>query len=140
MVAVITDQDKQVLLRELARGDVGAEFVCSSASMEPTIAVGESVRVREVLPAELAVGDVVVFNASAGFVLHRVVFIAPGRRWFLHLGDAAVEESPRRAMMSSLMGRVNALPRKRPGPWVYRNVARAWLRSRLQKSRRYFYW
>jgi len=137
---VIAGQDKNDLLRELAATTVGAKFVCSSSSMQPTIAVGQSVLVHRVSPRDLRVGDVVVFEAAEVFILHRVVLISPSRRWFFHIGDAASREAPRRAMMASIVGRVRAIPRNRPSLPMYGKIARGVVRGATRKCRRYFYW
>jgi len=137
---VLADLDRKGLLRELAGTTSGAEFVCGSSSMEPTITFGQKVVVRAISPGELRVGDVVVFEGAADFILHRVILISPKRIWFLHHGDAPSRLGPRRALTSSLLGKVFSEPRTRPAPKLYWQAAQSLLRAALDKRRRYFYW
>ncbi len=107
------------MLRELAQTSAGAVFTCDSGSMEPTILVGQSVRVRAMPEHALRVGDVVVYEGADGiYMMHRIALIAPSRVWFLHIGDAPTKEGPRRALMSSVVGRVDR-QRRRPPLRVY---------------------
>jgi signal peptidase I len=110
------------MLRELAATPQGAEFTCNSGSMEPTIQVGEKVRVHAVPLAKIGVGDVVVYEGKDGiYMLHRIVLISPRRSWFLHIGDAPTLAGPRRARMSAIVGRTNH-PRIR---WTARQYLKA---------------
>ena len=104
--------------------------------MEPTIAVGEQVQVVALRHADLRVGDVVVFESSDGFILHRIVFLYRRGGWMLHEGDAYSAHGPRRAMLDTVIGRVPALPRKLPRP---RTIALA-LRNWAVGMRRRFPW
>ena len=125
---------KALLLKELAKTPAGARFRCGSASMEPTIAVGEQVRVVATQPADLRVGDVVVFESADGFILHRIVLLYRRGGWMLHEGDAASAHGPRRAMLESVIGRVPSLPRKMPRPRSIALALRNWaagMRRRL---------
>ena len=73
---MIPDPERSALLQELARSPAGALITCSSGSMEPTIAVGQSVRVRAIPSQELRVGDVVVYQGKEGaYIMHRIVLI-----------------------------------------------------------------
>ena len=118
-------------MRELAGSPAVALITCSSGSMEPTIAVGQSVRVRAIPSQELRVGDVVVYEGNEGaYIMHRIVLIAPSRKWFLHIGDAPTGAGPRRALMASILGRVDR-QRRRPPARVYLQAARTLLRRYL---------
>tara|TARA_R110002073_G_scaffold74100_2_gene181032 strand:- start:20464 stop:20766 length:303 start_codon:yes stop_codon:yes gene_type:complete len=99
--------------------------------MEPTIAVGQTVRVRAMPSSQLRVGDVVVYEGKDGvYIMHRIVVISPARIWFLHIGDAPTKAGPRRALMSSIVGRVDR-QRRRPPVRVYLQAARTFVRSYL---------
>ncbi len=107
------------MLRELAASDAGVQITCASASMEPTILVGQKVRVRRVTASLLRIGDVVVYEGNQGiYMMHRIVLISPDRAWFLHIGDAPTKAGPRRARMSAIIGRVDR-QRRRPPLRVY---------------------
>lgn len=77
------------LLRELVARDHGAWITCGGASMRPTIAPGD--RLRVVACERARVGDVVLFEAGADVVAHRVLarVPAPGAAWIVHGGDAS---------------------------------------------------
>ena len=102
---VIPEKQRKAMLRELAKTTSGAEFTCNSGSMTPTIVVGEKVRIKAVAIAALQVGDVVVYEGRDGYMLHRIVWISPRRRWFLHIGDAEPWGGPRRGLTSAIVGR-----------------------------------
>ena len=129
---MIQEAQRIAILRDLAATGSGAAFTCNSGSMEPTIRVGEQVRVRAVPEAAIRVGDVVVYRGARDFMLHRIVLIAPSRTWFLHIGDAPSTRAPGRAAMASIIGVVD-LPRKLPPARVYARAARHALRA-------YLYW
>lgn len=99
--------------------------------MEPTIRVGQSVRVRHVACALLRVGDVVVYEGKAGiYMMHRIALISLDRTWFLHIGDAPSPAGPRRALMKSVVGRVDR-QRRLPPLRVYAQLARTLVRRYL---------
>ncbi len=120
---VISEEERKKLVRELAATSAGALVVCSSASMHPTITVGQGVRVRAMSAANLRVGDVVVFEGKGIYMMHRVVLFSPDRSWFLHIGDAPTKDGPRRALTSAIVGRADR-QRRRPSPWVYAQAVR----------------
>ena len=124
---VIPEQERRKLVRELAATSAGALVVCSSASMNPTIVVGQSVRVRAMPAANLRVGDVVVFEGKGIYMMHRVVLFSLDRSWFLHIGDAPTKDGPRRALTSAIVGRADR-QRRWPSPWVYAQALRKLLR------------
>lgn len=137
LVQVIPEKQRKALLRELAATTEGAEFTCNSGSMEPTIAVGEKVRVHAVPASELRVGDVVVYEGADGiYMLHRIVLISPRRSWFLHIGDSLSGSGPRRAMVCSIVGRTKHR-RRRPKYRLYVLALRDFFES---GTPRYFYW
>lgn len=116
------------LLRELAATPGGAWVTCAGRSMEPTLRLGQQVRVRAGRRAR--VGEVVLFETAdrQSYVLHRLVWRAPGVPWFLHLGDAGSPIGPRFARVERIVG-VAELPRRRPGPRTVAAVARALARG-----------
>lgn len=115
---VIPEKQRKAMLRELAKTTSGAEFTCDSGSMAPTIRVGESVRVHALPIRDLRVGDVVVYEGAQDiYMLHRIVWISPRRRWFLHVGDASVRSGARKALTSAIVGRTEH-PRRRPSKRV----------------------
>jgi signal peptidase I len=133
---VIPEKQRKALLRELAETSAGAEFTCNSASMEPTIMVGEKVRVHAVPTSALRVGDVVVYEGDGIYMLHRIVLISPLRNWFLHIGDAPTMVGPRRARMSAIVGRTNH-PWRMPKARLYILALKYLVDS---QTPRYFYW
>lgn len=131
---MIPGNERSALLRELAQSSAGVLITCNSGSMEPTIRVGQSVRVRAIPGPVLRAGDVVVYEGKDGvYMMHRIVLISPGRAWFLHIGDAPTRSGPRRALMSSIIGRVDR-QRRRPPPRVYLQAARDVLRRYLVRD------
>ncbi|MCP4449596.1 MAG: hypothetical protein GY811_30330 [Myxococcales bacterium] len=128
---VIPGDERGAMLRELAETRAGAVFICNSGSMEPTVAVGQAVRVRAMPEHALRVGDVVVYEGADGiYMLHRIVLISPDRTWFLHIGDAPTRQGPRRALVSAIVGRVDR-QRRRPPLRVYAQALRSLLRRYL---------
>ena len=97
--------------------------------------VGHKVRVRAIPGHELRVGDVVVYEGvGETYIMHRIVLISPSRTWFLHIGDAPTKAGPRRALMSSIIGRVDR-QRRRPPLRAYLQAARVVLRHiRVRRS------
>jgi signal peptidase len=68
-----------------------------SGSMEPALRVGGIILCKEVPVSEVAVGDVIGFNAPGGIkVTHRVIDIIDedGKRWFQTKGDANEDPDP----------------------------------------------
>jgi len=124
---MLPPDERQGVMRELAHTSAGAVFTCASLSMVPTIALGEKVVVHAVPLKDLRVGDVVVHERNREeYIVHRIALISPGRRWFLHVGDAANAAAPCRAPCSAIVGRVNR-QRRYPSPLVYLK----WARSKL---------
>lgn len=122
------------LLRELAATPAGAWITCAGRSMEPTLRLGQQVRVRV---GRARIGDVVLFETAdrTTYVLHRLVWRAPGVPWFLHLGDAGSPLGPRFARVERIVG-VAELPRRLPGPRTAAAVARALVRGAVRLARR----
>jgi hypothetical protein len=81
-----------------------------TGSMAPLLPVGAEIEVRGVAdPAELAVGDVVVFRRGDQLVAHRLLMVwglGPGR-WFLERGDGV--SGPGRVRARDVLGRVVAV-------------------------------
>lgn len=92
------------LLRELAALPGGTWVTCAGRSMEPTIRLGDRVRIEAC--GRVQSGDVALFAAQrGGYVLHRVVLAVPGTGWFVHVGDAGSGDGPGLAHVSQLVGR-----------------------------------
>lgn len=102
------------LLRDLVAAG-GTWITCAGRSMEPTIRLGERVRI-EPCP-RVRTGEVVLFEGARGLVLHRVVLTLPGMPWFLHIGDAGSGDGPGLAHAARIVGRAR-LPRRLPSPAV----------------------
>jgi hypothetical protein len=99
------------LVRDLASTPGGAWVTCAGRSMEPTLKLGDRLRIEAC--DRIRGGDVVLFEASRAYVLHRVVLCLPGTAWFVHIGDAGSGEGPGLAHGSRVVGRA-FLPRRRP--------------------------
>lgn len=123
------------LVRDLARTPGGAWVTCAGRSMEPTIRLGD--RVRIIACDRVRSGDVVLFEGGRGHVLHRVVLCVPGTPWFVHIGDAGSGDGPGLARRSQVVGRA-LVPRQRPPLPVWgaaiRRLGRA-ARRRLVQAR-----
>jgi hypothetical protein len=103
--------------------------------MEPTVRVGERVRIRAVPRSQLRVGDVVLFEGGHDdYILHRIVLLSPRRRWFLHTGDAPTPAGPRRALCSRIVGRAE-LPRRPIPPQRYLEAARTFVLGVVRRLR-----
>ena len=76
--------------RETCRGGGSVSFKILSASMRPTIEVGDTVRVGRVEPSGVRVGDILAFQDGQNVVVHRII----DKNWsdrelrFRHRGDA----------------------------------------------------
>ena len=101
------------LVHQLVRKKGGTWVTCAGRSMEPTIGLGDRVRVEA--GGKERAGDVVLIEASPGFILHRVVFRVPGTGWLVHMGDSPACKRPGIAHTSRIVGRA-ALPRRLPRP------------------------
>lgn len=112
----------------LASTSAGLQVRCGSASMHPTIGVGEQVRAHAVPLAELKVGDVVVYEGAEGYMMHRIALFGPGRQWFLHAGDAPSKMGARRALTERIIGRVKACS---AAPFGWRGTTLFWTAPRL---------
>lgn len=115
-MAVLSQPHRRRLLDDLARTPDGLWVTCAGRSMEPTIRMGE--RVRVCVCERVHPGDVVLFAGARGLVLHRVVFSVLGTGWFLHIGDAGSGDGPGLARVSTVVGRAD-VPRRIPPASVY---------------------
>lgn len=104
--------------------------------MEPTLHVGERVKIRGFEPAALRAGDVVLFEgAEEGvYILHRIALLVPASPWFFHIGDAPTPAGPRRAHRCRIVGRAE-MPRRLPPPGVYLQLARNLARGSARRLR-----
>ena len=90
--------------------------------MEPTIELGDRVRVEAC--ARVCAGDIILFEASRGYVLHRVIARLPGTQWVRHFGDARFRSRPGLVRIDRVVGRATScpkgpLPRQLASPRVY---------------------
>jgi signal peptidase len=119
-------QEKVILLQEIisARGR-RLRLRIRGASMSPTLRDGDLVEVRPVEPAQLRVGDLVLFKTQQGDLLvHRCVTKSDenGQVWFTTKGDASPSfDSP--IGPEQVLGRVNLILRKRRP--IYRENSQA---------------
>lgn len=97
------------LVREVARAPGGVWVTCAGRSMEPTIKLGDRVRIEAC--DRVRAGEVVLFEGGRSYVLHRVLLTVPGTSWFLHIGDAGSGEGPGLAHTARVVGRAR-LPRR----------------------------
>ncbi len=106
--------DQIELVRQLAQTEVGATITCASPSMEPTILVGQEVRVvhRKVV----VVGDVILFETVDGLdlVLHRVVLTVPGTPWIAQVGDASRARATALVHTSRVVGVAIDIAQRKP--------------------------
>ena len=130
-------ETRDALLRELAALAGGTWVTCAGRSMEPTIRLGDRVRIEAC--ARVGSGEVALFAARrGGYVLHRVVLAVPGTGWFVHIGDAGSGDGPGLAHVTQLVGRAPVARRVPPAPvWAaaLRCVAAAALRVSLRALR-----
>jgi len=87
------------------------EYVVVSGSMEPNIPVRSIVLAKEVDPAQLQNGDVIVFidpNIGTTPITHRVVSNDPASGTIITKGDANPVEDPDPAIYSNVKGKVYA--------------------------------
>ena len=114
-MARISQDSHGELTRQLARNPGGTWVTCIGRSMEPTIALGDRVRVEAC--DRPRPGDVVLLQSPAGYILHRMIARLPGTDLLLHIGDSPVCTGPGLARMSRIIGRAD-LPRRPPGARV----------------------
>lgn len=132
----IAPEGHDALLRALAALPGGTWVTCAGRSMEPTIRLGDRVRIEAC--DRVHSGDVALFAARrGGYVLHRVVLAVPGTGWFVHVGDAGSGD-PGLAHVSQLVGRAPVAGRAPSATeWAaaLRRVAVAVLRVGLRQLR-----
>jgi hypothetical protein len=101
---------RMALLRQQAATENGALITCNGPSMEPTVGVGDRVRVWAV--PGIRAGDAVAFVSHGGqMMLHRAVLVMPRLGWFVHVGDAGYDDEPGIAPLDGIIGRAD-LPRR----------------------------
>lgn len=122
-------------MRELARAPDGLWVTCAGRSMEPTVKLGDRVRVRAC--AVVRTGDVILFEGARGHVLHRVVLALPGLPWFVHLGDAGSPDGPGIAPKNTVVGRAE-LPRRQPSMGARAAGLHRLARAARRRARRFF--
>lgn len=124
--------DRRALVRELARTPGGVWITCAGRSMEPTIHLGD--RLKIVAARRPRIGEVVLLETAdrRDLVLHRVVVAAAGLPWFWHIGDAGSPSAPARAHVRQLIGRAS-LVRRQPAPRQL--LAIAWSAARSLSRR-----
>lgn len=100
------------LLKEAADRAGFLRLRVSGASMEPTIADGEIVRVRPVNAEQIKRGDVIVFHEEGRLVAHRVsrVLKSSGETLFVTRGDA-VQESDLPVSTDRVLGVIDSVER-----------------------------
>lgn len=95
------------LLRSTLKAQGVIWISCGGKSMEPTIVLGQRVKVTEGRPQR---GDVILFESKTNqLILHRLVFWPSLGRWFWHEGDAPSPLGPRKAHKSSFVGVADVL-------------------------------
>lgn len=130
----LDDESRRELVRELAARPGGTWVTCAGRSMEPTVKLGDRVRVRAC--RDVRAGDVVLFETADGrdHVLHRVVFKVPGLPFFLHIGDGGSGDGPGLVHLERLVGRAD-LPRRRPDLRTLAAGARRTVRAAIRVIR-----
>jgi hypothetical protein len=103
------------VLQEAAGKPGGLRLQARGESMAPLLRDGEAVLVRPVPPELIGRGDVVLFVADGGYLMHRVIGSAAGGRLLMTKGDALPWADPP-VEASALVGRVVA--RQAGGGWV----------------------
>jgi signal peptidase I len=100
------------MLDEALRLKGQAWFRVLSGSMYPLIEINDRVLVRDINPAEVRPGDVVLFKSDGVYVTHRVIqFERKGRRpMVLQKGDASAHASL--IAPDSIVGKVTAVEKQ----------------------------
>lgn len=100
----------------LANQPQGVVVTCAGHSMEPTLSVGDRVRVWAT--GELSPGCVVLFRTinNDALVLHRVIFRLLGTPYFFHVGDAEADRACQVgvAKVQQIVGYARELPPRTP--------------------------
>ncbi|MDI9619949.1 MAG: signal peptidase I [Candidatus Nezhaarchaeota archaeon] len=93
---------------KVAAGTSTPISVVDGRSMEPTFYDGDIVLVVGVKPSELKVGDVIVYRASNGLIIHRIIGVAVegGRLFFTTKGDNNPVPDPMPVPEDRVVGRV----------------------------------
>ena len=109
---MLSAADRHDLLRDLAANPDGAWITVAGRSMEPTLHLGDRVRIRRC--TSIRAGDVVLFETRdrADVILHRVIALVPVISWFWHIGDGGHPSLPGLASTHAIIGRAD-LPRRR---------------------------
>jgi hypothetical protein len=84
-------------------------FRVVSGSMEPTIRVGDRVRVTRVEPSRLRIGDIVTFRDGQNVMVHRIIATSRtnGQVTFRHRGDDGAASGT--FAVGNLIGKVYAI-------------------------------
>lgn len=101
-------------------------YIVSSSSMYPALKEGEIIKIRPVLPGDIRIGQVVVYESGDWKIAHRIVKITGEK--IVTAGDA-VNEYDDPVGITSVIGIVDT-PLKRPHSLTFR-----FLRSLLFKIR-----
>lgn len=84
----------------VTQGVIGVS--CGGRSMEPTILLGQRVKVTQGVPKN---GDVILFESKTNqLILHRLVCWPMIGQWFWHIGDAPTPLGPRKAHKRAFIG------------------------------------
>jgi len=84
-------------------------FAVRGEAMEPALPVGSLVLVRQVDPADLAVGDIITFRSDDRPLTRRVTAVGAGdQAGFAVAADASAETTGMHAPATALVGRVDA--------------------------------
>lgn len=133
-MADLPDSPRRELVHDLARSAGGVWVTCAGRSMEPTIKLGDRVRVEAC--ERVRAGDVVLFEGSRSYVLHRVLFPLPGTSWFVHIGDAGSEDGPGLAHAARVVGRAELRRRLMPMSMWRAGARRVWRAGVRRVTRR----
>jgi signal peptidase I len=143
-----TDAAFVEVVTDLLRRGHSVRFRAKGGSMHPTIREGEAITVAPVRPAEIQLGDLILYRSGRGVTAHRVVRVVrdpDGTLAFIPRGDSSTTRDEPVAQ-SAVLGRVvgverdgRALDPTGAGAWtlaVLRATAarpvrrlRAWLRG-----------
>ncbi|HKV78413.1 MAG TPA: C25 family cysteine peptidase [Candidatus Sulfotelmatobacter sp.] len=136
----------QEIVRPLLEQGLNVRFQARGASMSPAVRDGEVVEVTPVMVTKLRKDDIVLAKSNAGFRLHRIVAVDPGKDVFITRGDCGQQNDPAlkaeqilglaRAKEVRVGRNIVQAKFRGMGGWLLRSAARAqYLSRKLLRAR-----